>query len=117
MQLSVSIGEREVISSASLVVLDAASDVLFNVADLAFRIYFKETDDKKVDVVGEVAAKELKITLQNFDNPLGTSWNGPVGFIDNRELHMGLFVHSVGEGAKRARLLNYTFSLGRVKND
>ncbi len=105
---------RDVILTGSIVV-PAGDSIVIEIADLSFKIAFESTADKKPNLVGDVADKTSAIRLQNFDNPLGASWAGNVGFIEKRYLHMAIFVHALTNDKNAVtRSVAYTFSLGEV---
>ena len=110
--VSIEVGGRDLLTSGSVMV-HARENLFFRVADLTMVFEFEATEDKKISVIqtGETE-KGTVITLQNFDNALGSTWWADIGIVDSRKLRIGLFIHTIGRDDRQIRLVNYTLSLG-----
>jgi hypothetical protein len=117
MAISIQIGGRDCVESGTVVVRPG-NEVFFRLENLAFRLVFRATEDKKLNVAGELSnANELNLSLENFESPLGISYWAEIGTLRNRKLFLDLVVHSLGDGAdKITRSVSYTFSLGEAAN-
>ena len=116
LKVTVQVGSREVIATGT-VVTRVNESVVLTLGTLVFNIEFETTDDKKLEAKAEISGgSSLRIKLQNFDNPLGSSYSATVGEFKNRLIGLDLFIHAIGEPNKQ-RLVSYSFSLEReVKN-
>ena len=107
--ISIVVGARTVIGSGSFATV-GTEQVVISLGDLVYLLVFESTEDRKLDVVAEVAGeKSLRLRLLNFDNPLGSSYWAEVGEVNKKPLRLDLFVHSIGDPT-RQRLVNYSFS-------
>lgn len=111
--MKITTGDKELLESASFLITDLGETVI-SVGDqdpLRFVLNFVEDADGKLDLVSEaVDNKTLRITLTNWNNPLGTTLVEPVeiGSYQNRRLFVTFFICKAGnEGQNRA----VTFSL------
>jgi hypothetical protein len=109
--VNVKIGDRDVRDSGSVILWNNASNFSIAIADLKFHIDFIAGEIPKVEVTLP-DQKSARISLFNFDNPLGTAWEQQVGNLDSRKLHLALFVHPLVGPGTITRLVNYCFSLG-----
>ena len=93
----------------------------FKVQDLS--LIFEFRTDKELspsqDIQQEIVSeKTLKLTLINFDNPIGTGVSTPiqVGTMNERKYFIAFSAFALGDSDSRR--LEYTFMLGEhVKND
>lgn len=109
LKLSVKVGTREVVASGS-VVTKVSEHVIITLGSITYRVEFHSTDDKALTASAKIASPNtLAIQLNNFDNPLGTSYSAAVGELNGKRLELDLFVFAIGEPNKQ-RLVNYTFS-------
>src|SRR4051794_23643354 len=106
MVLSAKVGGRSIIASGSICTRDDKEAIDLTVEDLFVHVEFEGTEENydKADATLEVVGKTLKITLKNFENPLGTTFSGDIGVVNSRRLFVTVIVHRVGEKV-RAKLL------------
>jgi hypothetical protein len=105
------VGDREIVGSGTIVTLYGDDSVEIEHSDLSFKLIF-ESGDGEAEVKGEGQGKLLTLHFKNFDNVLGIAWSSEVGTIQNKKLFLALYVHTLGEGDKKNRLVNFTFSAG-----
>jgi hypothetical protein len=106
------VGDREVLSSGTIVTHYGDDNVEIGHADLRFKLIFERGEGGPAQVKGDGGGKFLTLRLINFDNLFGTAWFGEVGTAHDKKLFLAIFVHTLGEGDKLNRLINFTFSAG-----
>ena len=111
--MKITTGGMELLESTSFIAIGLTETVI-TVGDqepLRFLISFVEEANGKVDVnFAAVDNKTLRITLNNWNNPLGTALVEPVevGSYQDRRLYVLFLIHKAGnKGQNRA----VTFSL------
>jgi hypothetical protein len=94
------IAGRDVVASGSLT-LSLGDDAFFlRLGELELNLAFERTSDGKMDVRGEVESPtRIFLHLLNFTSALGNFYSAEIGAIDNRKLHLALFVEA-SEGDK-----------------
>jgi len=113
-EFSSKIAGRDIIASGSIVSGSGDDTLYFKIANLELRIIFEATEDKKSEVVAEIADDtSLLLRLKNFTNSLGTYWSAEIGTIQNRRLHIALAIY-MASSEKPVRSINYTLSLGEA---
>lgn len=114
---NIHIGDLEVLDSGSVTSTDGR-DVVFNITpNLTIRVVFTEVEGGKQNMNIESKDKTtLVITLQNFNNPLGTEFTKPVivGTYNSKTLLIHLKV--IGMHQSKNRTVIYTWMLDS-KND
>lgn len=113
--MPVKVGGREILESG-LAIARPGEVVTIPLADLIYEIAFESSEDKQLAGVATLAGpKGLRLTLKNFDNPLGSTYWAYVGDKDGATIALDVFVHAIGEPNK-FRLVAYTFSLETSPN-
>lgn len=108
----IKVGNFDVIDTGSVTSV-AGNDIIFDVADrVKVRLSFTTTDDKKQSMSSNLQDGELTITLQNFNNPLGTEFTDAVeiGKLNGRKLF--LHIRVLGMESTSNRVVLYTWYLG-----
>ena len=91
--------------------------VLFNISGIKVRVVFKEAEDDKQSMEFHVISNnELQISLQNFNNPLGTEFTNAIkiGTYNGKSLLLHLKV--LGMHNSKNRTIIYTWLLDEVEN-
>jgi hypothetical protein len=71
------VGNREILSSGSIVTQYGDDSVEIDLAGLCFKLVFKSGEGKP-SVAGEGDEKLLTLSFTNFDNPLGIAWSSEI---------------------------------------
>ena len=106
--MKITTGQKELLESASFLATGLGETVITvgEQEPLRFLLNFVEDAGGKVEMKWEaVDDKTLRITLNNWSNPLGTTFREPieVGSYQNRRLFIMLFICKAGdEGQNRA---------------
>jgi hypothetical protein len=106
------VGGREVVGSGSLITHEGDSNAELQHGSLSFQLTFATQPGGQPLVEGTAVGKSLKLTLMNFDNPLGTGWSSEVGTVGGKKLFLALYVSTIGDPEKRQRSIMYTFTKG-----
>ena len=101
---SIQVGEYRVLESG-IVTSTEGRDVIFNItSNFSVRVVFTETEDDKQNMKFEVKNEtSLVITLQNFNNPLGTEFTKPlvVGTYQTKALYLHLKILGMHQNGNR----------------
>src|SRR4051812_32816349 len=104
------VGNREIISSGSVVTQQGDESIELSYQDLKFELHFA-TDGGEMRANIKGAGKSAAITFFNFDNALGTAWEAKLGTLTGgRTLHFACFIHVIGKKGAQNRLVSYTLS-------
>ena len=103
-------GNRDILSSGSIVTHNGDSKVELELQNLIFVLLF-EHGDGEAQVTGEADGLRLNLTFKNCDNALGISWSSEVGLIAERKLFLSVYIQTLGDKPNQSRLIAYTFSL------
>ena len=91
----------------------AGKDVLFVVANnIKVRLMFTTTEDKKQTMTSNLSNGELSITLQNFNNPLGTEFTDAIEIGKYQGRRLLLHIRVLGMEATSNRVILHTWFLG-----
>lgn len=110
LQPNIRVGSRRVLVSGSVAAIGYET-VSMTVADLEFEFVFSQKNDSpnSVDLV-QPTPKSLRLSFVNVDSSLGVAWDSFVGQLNGGQLHLILYISSVGEGPGLRRQLHYTFT-------
>jgi hypothetical protein len=112
MQVKITSGTTEVISSGTVISFEG-NPISIELEKLKFTFEFIDEEGKGESVVKFTASNnaELKISLLNFKNPIGSGVAKPsaVALINNRRLFLNFRIYHINTNDK---ILHYTFYLG-----
>lgn len=113
-QPKVTSGPSEVVASG-IVIAFGKNPITLEIGNLKFIFVFNDEDGKtEIDVKFDVTTDhELRITLSNFKNPLGTGNTEPIpiGKLQGRHLLLSYRVYDL-QGSDKT--LHYTFYMGEA---
>ena len=104
---------KEIIASGSIISIENES-IIIHLSDLKFEFRFtKDGTDSPKTLLELKSKKELLITLNNFNNSLGTGNTSPakIGTINNKDLLLSYWVQSLPGEKQDRKLLYYSFYL------
>ncbi len=111
MPISVSQGNKSLLTTVSVVLISGEPVEIKLQPDVIIQISFVEEKNGKNSISFSIENERLIVTLQNFNNPLGSSTRTPIeiGDINGKKLFMHFLVHAVGNDNEKTRLLNCSF--------
>ena len=110
--MKIKVGNYDVLDSGCVTSVDG-NDVLFVVADnVKVRLQFTLTEDKRQSMSSNLSNGELAITLQNFNNPLGTEFTNAIEIGTYQGRRLLLHVRILGMESTSNRVIIYTWFLG-----
>lgn len=108
----IKVGNYDVLDSGCVTSV-AGNDVVFVVAkNIKVRIVFKTTEDKKQSMSSNLSNEELSITLENFNNPLGTEFTDAIEIGTYKGRKLFLHIRVLGMQATSNRVIIHSWFLG-----
>lgn len=108
----IKVGNYDVLDSGCVTSV-AGKDVVFVVANnMKVRLKFTTTEDKSQSMTSDLLNGELSITLQNFNNPLGTEFTDAIEIGTYQGRRLLLHVRILGMEATTNRVIIHTWFLG-----
>lgn len=111
MAITVSQGKKTLLTTVSVVMISGEPVDIKIEPDIIIQIAFVEDKNEKNFISFSIENECLKVKLQNFNNPLGSSTRTPIeiGDINGKKLFMHFIVHAIGNENEKIRLLNCSF--------
>ena len=110
--MEIKVGNYDVMHSGCVTSVDG-KDVLFIVAEnIKVRLQFTITEEKRQSMSSNLSNGELTITLQNFNNPLGTEFTDAIEIGKYQGRKLLLHVRILGMESTSNRVVIYTWFLG-----
>ena len=111
--VSAKVSDRDVVAAGSVVLSSGDESAEFEFSGLRLKVIFDPV--QVVDVAAELQDddKILIIRFRSVSSVIGVFYSAEIGRLDNRQLHVAFNI-SAATAERPSRLLNYTFSLGRV---
>jgi hypothetical protein len=107
------VGGKEAVKYGTIVTLAGDSVVDLTFEDLTYRLIFELNPSiQEPQALTKINTDHLEMRLVNFNDPLGTAWQGHIGnLINSRRLYLSIVVHNVGSNpAHLTRSIAFTFS-------
>ena len=103
----------QVVDSGSVSLPFDANKFSIKLQDLKFSFELAQDQSTKTQNIEIIASDDHSVTLKlnNFENPLGTSWESPVGLFNGKEINICMYISTVvgQDPLRRPRLVTYTF--------
>jgi hypothetical protein len=105
-------GSYRIVESGSFSLPGDAVAFSIPLNDLQFNLRFERGGGgtPRIDIVSS-EEKSVRLSLVNFDNPLGVSFESPVGIFEDKQIELSLIVRSVKsiEQEFKPRTITYSF--------
>lgn len=107
-----------VAESGTISMPSGASSVTFEYRDLTFVLQFARASGAPSINATQDGERKITLRLFDFDNPVGTAYDGEIGSIDGAPFHLSLAVYAIGvqPSVKHPpRVLHYSLLTGAAK--